>query len=134
MRTRGKPGHKITENPFYVLGLAPDCSRAEVEREGQKLLGMLELGLSAARSYDTPLGCFDRTPEKVREAMAELRDPDRRLGHELWARVTRPADSSADSPGTERATDSSTECAIGPKTSSPPAWTESLAVLGWRRL
>ena len=79
MRRPGQPGHRITNNPFYVLGLPPECARAEVEREGQKLLGMLKLGLSAARTYHTPLGHFERTSEKVREAMAELRDPDRRL-------------------------------------------------------
>lgn len=77
----------LIDNPFYVLGLRVDCSRAEVEREGQKLLGMLELKLKAAVTYDTPLGPAERTPEKVRQAMAELRDPARRLVHELWARL-----------------------------------------------
>jgi hypothetical protein len=76
---------RFLENPFYVLGLRPDCSRTEMEREGQKLLAMLELKLSAAASYATPLGPVERTPEKVRMAMAELRDPKRRLEHELWA-------------------------------------------------
>ena len=43
---------RLAENPFYVLGLRPECGRLDVEREGQKLLGMLELGLkSAAVSY-----------------------------------------------------------------------------------
>ena len=77
----------LLENPFYVLGLRVDCARAEVEREGQKLLGMLELKLKAAATYATPLGPVERTPEKVRQAMAELRDPARRLAHELWARL-----------------------------------------------
>src|SRR5690606_10851507 len=72
-------------NPFYVLGLRPDCARAEIEREGQKLIGMLELELSAAQTYRSPVGVHRRTPELVREAMAELRDPNRRLLHELWA-------------------------------------------------
>lgn len=76
---------RLAHNPFYVLELDPECSRAEVERQGQKLLGMLELELSAASHYDTPLGRQRRTPEQVRAAMAELRDPDRRLLHELWA-------------------------------------------------
>lgn len=76
---------RLQENPFYVLGLRPGCSRSEIEREGQKLLGMLELGLSAARRYDTPLGAQPRDAERVRWAMAELREPARRLVHELWA-------------------------------------------------
>ena len=76
---------RFLENPFYVLGLRPDCSRMDVEREGQKLLAMLELKLKAAATYPTPLGVVERTAEKVRMAMAELRDPKRRLEHEVWA-------------------------------------------------
>jgi hypothetical protein len=76
---------RLASNPFYVLGLRPDCARAEIEREGQKLIGMLELELSSASSYRSPIGVHQRTPELVREAMAELRDPNRRLLHELWA-------------------------------------------------
>ena len=78
---------KIRTNPFYVLGLRPDVSRTEVERQGSKLLGMLELNLKSVQSYQTPLGPMPRTAELVRQAMAELRDPSLRLGHELWARL-----------------------------------------------
>ena len=78
---------RFTENPFYVLGLRPDCSRADLEREGQKLLAMLELGMESAKSYPTPLGPAQRTADAVRQAMAELRDPQRRLMHELWAQL-----------------------------------------------
>ncbi len=82
---------RLSQNPFFVLGLSPDAARAEIEREGQKLLGMLELGLSAARRYSSPIGTHERTSEVVREAMAELRDPERRLVHELWARLPLPS-------------------------------------------
>jgi len=75
---------RIEDNPFYVLELGPECSRIEAERQGQKLMGMLELGLAAAASYATPLGPMQRTVDKVRAALAELRDPRRRLAHELW--------------------------------------------------
>lgn len=75
---------RLRDNPFYVLELLPDCSRAEVERSGQKLLAMLELELGGARIYPTPFGRGQRDAAKVREAMAELRDPTRRLFHELW--------------------------------------------------
>jgi hypothetical protein len=78
---------RLAHNPFYVLELRPDCSRAEVERAGQRLIGMLELELSAADSYRSPLGRHRRSPELVRASMAELRDPNRRLLHELWATV-----------------------------------------------
>lgn len=74
----------ILANPFAVLGLTLECSRKEFEREGQKLLGMLELSLDGAATYQTPAGPEERTAELVRWAMAELRDPDRRLFHELF--------------------------------------------------
>src|SRR5206468_2716613 len=70
---------KLAENPFFVLGISPDASRIEVEREAQKLLGMLELGFAAAHTYATPLGPRPRTAEAVRAAVAALRDPYQRL-------------------------------------------------------
>ena len=75
----------IADNPFFVLGVPADASRIEVEREAQKLLGMLELGFADARTYATPLGPRERTAEIVRAAVAALRDPYRRLVAELWA-------------------------------------------------
>lgn len=81
----------IADNPFFVLGLAPDASRIEVEREAQKLLGMLELEFAAAQTYQTPVGPQPRTAEAVRAAVAALRDPYRRLVAELWARHAPPA-------------------------------------------
>lgn len=76
----------IADNPFFVLGLSPDASRIEIEREAQKLLGMLELDFIDAKSYATPVGPQMRTPEAVRAAVATLRDPYKRLVAELWAR------------------------------------------------
>jgi hypothetical protein len=81
----------IADNPFFVLSLSPDASRIEIEREAQKLLGMLELGFSDAKTYATPLGPRARTPEAVRAAVAALRDPYQRLVAELWARHAPPA-------------------------------------------
>ncbi|MBS1120981.1 MAG: hypothetical protein H6Q90_3209 [Deltaproteobacteria bacterium] len=80
----------IVDNPFFVLGLSPDASRIEIEREAQKLLGMLELAFEGAQSYDTPLGPQPRTAEAVRAAVAALRDPYRRLIAELWVRNAPP--------------------------------------------
>jgi hypothetical protein len=85
----------IADNPFFVLGLSPDASRIEIEREAQKLLGMLELDFAGARSYQTPLGPRPRTPEAVRAAVAALRDPYRRLVAELWARHAPPTQPAA---------------------------------------
>jgi hypothetical protein len=72
-------------NPFLVLGLGPRACAAETERQGEKLLAMLAAGLEEARRYPTPFGERERTPELVRAALAELRDPRRRLRHEWWA-------------------------------------------------
>jgi hypothetical protein len=84
---------ELDANPFFVLELAPDCSRIEIEREGQKLLAMLQIGLDGAAEYSTPFGRRPRTPELVRESMAALRDPRRRLIAEMWARA--PSDGGA---------------------------------------
>ena len=74
------------ENPFLVLGLPPSASLEETERQGQKLLAMLAAGLGEARAYTTPFGERQRTAELVRSALADLRDPERRLCCEWWSR------------------------------------------------
>lgn len=81
---------RIIDNPFFVLGLSCDASRIELEREAQKLLGMLELSFPGAQTYATPLGPRPRTAEMVRAAVATLRDPYQRLLAELWARFAPP--------------------------------------------
>lgn len=112
---------KIRDNPFYVLGLRPEATRQQVEREGQKLLGMLELALASAARYPTPVGPGERTADKVRVAMAELRDPERRLGHELWARLE-PAPLPA----------APTEAPEPTRRKADAPWEGALTRLGWR--
>jgi len=75
----------IEGNPFYVLGVSPECTRQEFEREGQKLLAMLALDLAEVQTYSTPIGVRKRTPELILHSMAELRNPTRRLQHEILA-------------------------------------------------
>jgi hypothetical protein len=129
---------RIAENPFLVLGLAADASRVEVEREAQKLLGMLELGLAAATTYATPIGTRVRTAELVRTAAATLRDPERRLAAEVWARgmaamgtgTGTGTDSGTDAAtGTGTGTDSGTDSATG----TGAGWPGALRALGWSR-
>jgi hypothetical protein len=74
-------------NPFFVLGVSTQASRTEVERAGQKLLGLLALESASARSCDTPFGPATRDADKVRQALATLRDPNERVIHELLANV-----------------------------------------------
>jgi hypothetical protein len=73
-------------NPFLVLAVAPAAEIGDIERQAQRLLAELAAGLEGARRYPTPFGARERTPEMVRAAIAELRDPSRRLAHEWWAR------------------------------------------------
>ena len=124
------PLDRIRDNPFYVLGLRPSATRAEIEREGQKLFGMLELKLASAATYATPVGLGARTDDKVRRAMAELRDPERRLGHELWARLDplSAAPSSLDDADDE---DEDTGLPEVPSRGAEAPWAEALAALGW---
>jgi hypothetical protein len=91
---------RLADNPFVVLGVTCDASRLEIEREAQKLLGMLELGFAAARTYATPIGTRPRTAESVRAAVAALRDPYQRLVAELWARNAPPMREAASEPET----------------------------------
>jgi hypothetical protein len=73
-------------NPFLVLELSPEVTREELERQGAKLLALLAASVGEAATYPTPLGPRERTPELVRGALAELRDPAKRLLHEWWVR------------------------------------------------
>ena len=86
---------RLEDNPFFVLALPPIAARAEVERAGQRWLAELALNRAGAQSYATPLGPRARTPDAVRTALAELRDPAKRLVHELWAQVARAEDAPA---------------------------------------
>lgn len=80
----GAAADRFADNPLFVLELTPGATRAEVERAGQKLLAMLAVGVGEAGRFATPVGVRARTETSVREAMAQLRDPDRRMRAELW--------------------------------------------------
>ena len=108
------PRARLTDNPFHVLAVTPGATRAEIEEAGQKLLAMLALKMSAAAVYPTPLGHAVRSDELVRASLAELRDPAKRLVHELWGQL--PADTVAP--------------ADQPAQAAPPV--DVLAALGWR--
>jgi hypothetical protein len=81
------PRQRLAENPFFVLDLPADAPRADVERTAQRLLAELGVGRESAATYRTPFGRAARTTDLVRAAVAELRDPARRVAHEVWARV-----------------------------------------------
>jgi hypothetical protein len=119
-----KASARLRENPFFVLGLPVTATRPEIEREAQKLLGMIELGLLEAMRYASPLGWHPRTADLVRGAAATLRDPKRRLVAEAWARhlavVTDPApELTADDDDTDD------------RDAPAPGWEDARAILGW---
>jgi hypothetical protein len=102
----------IAQNPFYVLEVRPSATEREIERAGQKLLAMLTIGLEGADTYPTPAGPRPRDADLVRRALDELRNPEKRWMHEIWARL--PPDP------------------VAPVASAPEPWPEVLAALGWR--
>lgn len=73
----------LVENPFRLLGLTPQASPRDVEREGAKLLSLIAAGMDEAGAM-APLGPRERTAEQVRWAIAELREPHRRAVHEFF--------------------------------------------------
>jgi hypothetical protein len=99
-------------NPFFVLDVSTQASRTEVERAGQKLLGLLALGAAGADRYDTPFGPATRDADAVRRALATLRDPNERVTQELWAHVATGVGGRPDAPAGK-------------------AWEEAARAIGW---
>ncbi len=124
---------RLRDNAFHVLELPITASQHDVERQGQKLLGMLKLGLSSAARYPTPVGEGARDEDKVRVAMARLRDPERRLEEELWARLPGPDGAAADDPSDidDSFIKDLPRAPVAPRADRP--WPEALAAFGWRR-
>jgi hypothetical protein len=74
-------------NPFFVLEIPIDATPSEVERAGQKLRALMAIGSAGVEHYASPLGIGPRDPDKVRQALAALRDPNERVLRELWANI-----------------------------------------------
>lgn len=101
-------------NPFFVLELNADASRAEVERAAQRLQGLLAIGAQGADEFRTPFGPGRRDADSVRQALARLRDPLQRVTCELWATVPPLA-------------------VPEPTASLTAAWEDGALALGWGR-
>jgi hypothetical protein len=101
-------------NPFFVLELETTASRVEIERAAQRILALLTIDAAGSQSYATPFGPEIRNADDVRLALSELRDPVRRIVHELWACVELPSD-------------------IGQGHEVPAAWVEAPKALGWAK-
>jgi hypothetical protein len=120
------PGERWADNPFFVLELTPAATRAEIERAGAKLLAMLEIAMQRAAIYTTPVGPRARTPELVRSAMAELRNPERRVVHEAWWIAVEPT-------GEANQQDADDDI-VDPPRGTTSQWSfDAPALLGWCR-
>jgi len=85
----------LVDNPFFVLDLPATATAMDIERQGKKLLAMLELGLASVATYSSPLGPRTRTVDDVRRAQQTLQDPARRLAFEAFASAPRHLDAVA---------------------------------------
>jgi hypothetical protein len=75
------------DNPYFVLEVSPAVTPGEIERQGRKILGLIELGAAKGFSYACPLGTFPRDATMVREAIAALHDPKRRARESVLVKL-----------------------------------------------
>jgi hypothetical protein len=84
------------DNPYFVLELSPSATPGEIERQGRKIIGLIELGAAKGVSYTCALGTFPRDATMVREAIAALHDPKRRAREACLVKLLgAPSDSAA---------------------------------------
>jgi hypothetical protein len=100
-------------NAYYVLELLPDATPGEIERQGRKLLGLIELGTARGTVYACPLGTFTRDATMVREAMTMLRDPKRRAKERCLATLVDPVWQAAGDAGLDEDLDAAVPDALG---------------------
>jgi hypothetical protein len=86
----------LSGNPFYVLELSTTATLDEIEQAAADLIKRIDQGEPGIDFYTTPLGALPRDAGDVRDAAKQLRNPQRRLVHEFWARV--PVDREIDAP------------------------------------
>jgi hypothetical protein len=89
------------KNPYWVLELDAASTPGEIERQGRKILGLIELGAGKALRYECPLGTFERDATMVREAIALLRDPKRRARETCLVRLLTATDAATLRPDSE---------------------------------
>jgi len=74
--------NRLEDNPFFNIELPVIAIPRDVERAGQKLLALLAVGAASSPSIRKPLGTRERDENKVRAAVATLRNPEERLLNE----------------------------------------------------
>ncbi|MBL4687869.1 MAG: hypothetical protein JKY37_24985 [Nannocystaceae bacterium] len=107
--------HRLTDNPFHVLGISPLASRETVEKAGRRVLAALAAQSPGAQRYETPAGPQVRDAHRVRRALTRLRDVDERIHHEIWAELS-PRSLPRPLPSTPAKT---------------PGWAQAARAMGW---
>jgi hypothetical protein len=105
---------RIAANPFYLLELDPRAGRATIEDAVERILRALAAAMPGADRYRSPFGAQPRDTDATLQAAAKLRDRERRVLCEVWARL--PVQSEAVTPPVE-----------------PRPWRGGWRALGWRR-
>jgi len=77
------------KNPYFVLELEVPATRADVERQKNKLVALFEVSPARAARYLTPFGELTRTVDDVRRAAKTLEEARQRLWCGLWAKAWR---------------------------------------------
>jgi hypothetical protein len=105
---------RIAANPFHLLELDPRAGRAAIEDAARRILQALAAAMPGADRYRSAFGMQPRDTDATLSAAGKLRDRERRVLCEVWARL--PVQAAAVTPRVE-----------------PRPWLAGLRALGWRR-
>jgi len=84
--------------PFWVLELSTDATVQDIEKAARDITNKISFGMEAAKTFQTPIGTFERDDFLIREAKAKLQNPEQRLLAEFWYIEPKEIEQSADTP------------------------------------
>lgn len=70
--------------PFWALELEPGADNKAIERAYAKLTGAIKLQVPGANTFKSPLGTHTRDEFLLRDARANLTNPETRIIAEFW--------------------------------------------------
>lgn len=70
--------------PFWVLELEPGADNKAIEKAYAKLTGAIKLQIPGADFFQSPLGIHARDEFLLRDAKANLTNPETRILAEFW--------------------------------------------------
>lgn len=77
------------KNPYFILELEAPATRADVERQKNKLVALFDVSPARAARYLSPFGDATRSVDDVRRAAKTLEEARQRLWCGLWAKAWR---------------------------------------------